>query len=149
MQIRTENSEDCEKVGQALGNNLKGGEFIELVSDVGGGKTTLTRGLAKGAGSSDHVASPTFTISHIYKTPNFEIHHFDFYRLHEAGLIQHELQDVINDPQCVVVVEWSDIVTHVLPEQRIKLHIKTVGENQREIYIFCPEELQYVLGDIS
>ena len=145
----TENSEACEKVGLQLGSNLRGGEFIELISDVGGGKTTLTRGIAKGAGSNDHVASPTFTISHIYKTPKFEIHHFDFYRLHEAGLIQHELNDVIQDPKCVVIVEWSDVVAHVLPEKRVKILITTIDETKRELEITCPEDMKYLLSDLS
>lgn len=136
-------------MGHLLGSNLKGGEFIELVSDVGGGKTTLTRGLAKGAGSSDHVSSPTFTIGHTYKTPNFDIHHFDFYRLHEPGLIQHELEEVIQDPKNVEVVEWSDVVAHVLPEKRIKIHIKTIGDTQRELSISYPDELGYVVHGLS
>jgi len=46
---------------------LRGGEVIELAGDIGGGKTTFVRGLARGAGSSDVVSSPTFTISKVYK----------------------------------------------------------------------------------
>src|SRR5690606_33786002 len=55
-------SEATERLGERLGKALKGGEVIELASDLGGGKTTLVRGLARGAKSSDKVASPTFTI---------------------------------------------------------------------------------------
>lgn len=149
MQITSENSEDSEKIAAMLGGNLRGGEFIELVSDVGGGKTTFTRGLARGAGSTDHVSSPTFTISHIYKTPKFDVYHFDFYRLHEAGLIQHELEDVLNDPKIVVVVEWSDVVAHVLPEERLKVQIKTVSESQRKLELECPASLQYLLNGLK
>lgn len=55
------------KLGELLGSKLTGGEVIELRSDLGGGKTTFTKGIVKGAGSSDVVASPTFTLKKIYK----------------------------------------------------------------------------------
>lgn len=114
------------------------------MSDLGGGKTTLTRGIAKGAGSEDHVSSPTFTISNIYKTKNYPIYHFDFYRLHEAGLIEHELQDALDD-KAVVIVEWSDVVKHVLPEGRVTINIKSSGDESRTFEISYPESLSYVV----
>lgn len=131
----TRSAEETEAIGESLGAHLKGGEVIELTSDVGGGKTTFTRGLARGAGSKDRVASPTFTISKVYEAPQFAIHHFDFYRLPEAGLIQHELEDVLGDPHIVVVMEWSDVVAGVLPEKTIHIHIQNSGEHERTITI--------------
>ncbi len=131
-----------------MGHQLKGGEVIELVSDLGGGKTTFVRGLVNGAGSEDHVSSPTFTINNIYKTKNFEIHHFDFYRLHEAGLIEHDLKEVLDDPENVIVVEWSDVVQHVLPKQRLTITIKSTGENSRKFELSYPESLKYLVENL-
>jgi tRNA threonylcarbamoyladenosine biosynthesis protein TsaE len=145
LQIDSVGSETTEKIGEELGSHLKGGEVIELVSDLGGGKTTFTRGLVKGAGSSDHVSSPTFTISHIYKTDDLVIHHFDFYRLHEAGLIEHELQDALNDKKAVIVVEWSDVVKHVLPEQRLKMVLSSTSDETRKLELHYPESLKYLV----
>jgi tRNA threonylcarbamoyladenosine biosynthesis protein TsaE len=136
-----------EKLGEHIGAQLRGGEVIELASDLGGGKTTFTRGLARGAGSSDHVASPTFTISREYKTDQFTIHHFDFYRLHEAGIVADEMHELVGDPHAVVVVEWSDIVQHVLSVDHLKIEIKQTGEEEREFTISYPESLEYVLGE--
>lgn len=103
------------------------------------------RGLAKGAGSSDKVASPTFTISKIYKADNFEIHHFDFYRLHEAGVMADELAEVAADPKAVVVVEWGDVVQHVLPEKRLTIGIKQTPEGSRDLSFTTHEDLDYLL----
>src|SRR5689334_25117700 len=116
QQITTGDPAATEQLGEAIGERLKGGEVIELVSDLGGGKTTFVRGLARGFGSSDRVASPTFTISKVYKSGSKELHHFDFYRLQESGLIAHELEEIIHDPMCTVVVEWAAVVKNVLPE---------------------------------
>lgn len=128
-----------------MGTKLRGGEVIELVSDLGGGKTTFVRGLAQGAGSTDAVASPTFTISKLYETPRFELHHFDFYRLREPGLITHELEDLIHDPQIVLVIEWGDTVRHILPEERLTIAIKREAESTRTFTCECGDELAYLL----
>lgn len=105
--------------------------------------------MVKGAGSGDHVSSPTYTISNIYKTKDFDIHHFDFYRLPEAGLIEHELKEKLEDPKDVVIVEWSDVVTHVLPEQKVTISIKTISEDDRAITFSRPEALNYVSQGIT
>jgi tRNA threonylcarbamoyladenosine biosynthesis protein TsaE len=131
-------------LAEKIGSRLKGGEAIELVSDLGGGKTTFVRGLARGAGSTDKVASPTFTISKVYDTPKFQIHHFDFYRLPEPGIIADEFAELVNDPNIVIVVEWADSVKEVLPAQRLLLQIKQTPEGHRELNFSAPESLDYL-----
>ncbi len=124
---------------------MRGGEVIELVSDLGGGKTTLVHGLARGINSTDHVSSPTFKISNEYKGKSLTLHHFDFYRLNDPGVVAHELHDVLEDPKAVVVVEWSDIVKHVLPAACLTIQFRATGENEREIAFTCPESLKYLV----
>lgn len=135
-----------EAFGERLGAKLKGGEVIELKSDLGGGKTTLTRGIARGAGSKSVVASPTFTISKVYHAPTLDVHHFDFYRLQEAGLIAHELHDVLDDPRGVVVIEWGDVVQDVLPRDRLTITIDKTLSGGRMLSCAYPETLGYLLG---
>lgn len=119
--------------------------MIELVSDLGGGKTTFTRGLVKGAGSNDKVASPTFTISKMYDAGKLEIHHFDFYRLHEPGIVADELAELVGEPGIVVVVEWADAVQHVLPVRRLTLTIRQEPDGSRMLTFTCPESLAYLV----
>lgn len=132
-------------LSEKLGRALRGGEVIELISDLGGGKTTFVHGLAKGIGSPDRVASPTFTISKVYKGGKLEIHHFDFYRLQDAGLMEHELHDVLGDPGVVVVVEWGDVVAHVLPEDRLTIRLVSTGDESRRLEFACPDNLDHLL----
>lgn len=147
-QITTNSVDQTQKLAMAIGGRLRGGELIELVSDLGGGKTTFTQGLAAGAGTKDAVASPTFTISRVYKTPVFDIHHFDFYRLNNAGLAAYELHDVLYDPQIVVVVEWGDVVEHVLPEDRLTIRITQSGDTSRVFTCEFPDSLSYLLEEV-
>lgn len=148
-ETKTANAAATEELAEAIGKQLKGGEVIELVSDLGGGKTTFVRGLAKGFGSTDRVASPTFTISKVYKDKHRELHHFDFYRLQEAGLIAHELAEVVNDPACTVVVEWGDVVSDVLPTERLKVAIARTGEEARTFSFSFSKTLSYLLEGID
>ncbi len=112
---------------------------------MGGGKTTFVRGLARGATSDDKVASPTFTISKVYKTTNFEIHHFDFYRLHEGGIVASELAELIGDPKIVVLVEWGNVVQHVLPQRRVTISFKQTPDGDREVTIQAHPDFSYLI----
>jgi tRNA threonylcarbamoyladenosine biosynthesis protein TsaE len=126
-------SEQTEQLAESLGKRLRGGEVIELVSDLGGGKTTFVRGLARGIGSKDKVSSPSFTLSNQYQASSLILHHFDFYRLNEPGIMKDELAEVIADPEAVTVVEWADIVEDVLSHDKLTVNIKTTGEETREL----------------
>lgn len=149
MQIDSTSSDETENLAAQLGSRLRGGESIELVSDLGGGKTTFTRGLARGAGSNDKVGSPTFTLSREYTAPKFTIAHFDFYRLAEAGIVADELAEAVHDSAYVCVVEWGDIVHDVLPEKRVTVRIEQVGENERRIQIEYSPDLSYLVEGIA
>jgi tRNA threonylcarbamoyladenosine biosynthesis protein TsaE len=141
----TDSPEATEQLAAAIGKQLKGGEIVELVSDLGGGKTAFVRGLAKGMGSTDHVASPTFTISREYHSDDLTLYHLDFYRLHEPGIMTAELTEFINDPKAVVAVEWSDIVRHVLPNKRLTVKLMLTGENSRKLELTYPATMAYLI----
>ncbi len=134
--------------GQKLGQKLKGGEVFELVSDLGGGKTTLTKYIVNGAESSDLVSSPSFTICNEYQAKNFKIYHFDFYRLVDPGIISLELQEILDTKQkSVVIVEWPESVLKLLPKNHLKIVINIVGEGLRNIELFYPNKLNYLVKD--
>ncbi len=138
IKIFTNSAEETEAVGEAIGRVLKGGETIELVSDLGGGKTTLTRGIVRTTGSNANVSSPTFTVSKVYSCPNFTIHHYDLYRLNESGLTSSELHELIDEKEAVVIVEWSGLVSSILPEDRLIVEFVAASEFERQITITAP-----------
>lgn len=105
--------------------------MIELVSDLAGGKTTFVSGIARGISSTDLVSSPTFTLSNVYKGSELTIHHYDFYRLGEAGIMGDELAETLDDEKAVTIVEWAGIVNDVLPAERLTIRIDVTGEESR------------------
>jgi len=134
-----------------LGSRLQGGEVIELRSDLGGGKTTFVKGLAKGAGSKDNVVSPTFTLNRIYQAGRLQIHHFDFYRLNDAGILADQLAESLNDANNVVVVEWADVVTDVLPDSWISVELIATVDNpdKRKIIFHYPPNLKGIFIELE
>lgn len=147
-EFTTASAEETMQLGQTIGTRLKGGEIIEFFSDLGGGKTTFTKGLAQGFGSPDPVASPSFTISFVYtNAAGKQLHHFDFYRLSDPGIIANELAEVEGSDDVVVVVEWGEVVEQILPEERIKIEITSSElEDTRNIKITYPEKFSYLFS---
>ena len=128
--------------GTQLGQVLTVGIVIELVGDVGAGKTTLTKGIALGLGVDEDVQSPSFTISRVYDARDgLQLAHYDFYRLSDAGIMADELRDVVQDPTVVTVIEWADIVEGVLPEHRLRILAVATSEHVRELTVMGPAEI--------
>lgn len=141
---------ETQTLAEAIGKVVRGGEILELVSDVGGGKTTFTKGLARGMEIDEVVQSPTFTISRLYKARDgLELHHFDFYRLSEAGLVAAELAESLAQTNAVVVVEWGEIVHDVFPAERITVRISSPSEEQRQLNFTIPARNEQVLTAIA
>jgi tRNA threonylcarbamoyladenosine biosynthesis protein TsaE len=102
----TRSPAETEAFGERLGKRLRVGDMVLLTGELGAGKTTFVRGVARGTGSSAPVASPTFQLVRVY-AGRIQLAHVDLYRIEKpselAGLGLDELLD-----QGAVVVEWGD-----------------------------------------
>lgn len=119
--------------GKKLGASLEAPVVLELLGDVGAGKTTLTRGVANGLGATEAITSPSFTISKEYLGKNYRLVHYDFYRLADPGIMSEDLDEAISDPNTITIVEWGESIRDVLPEDRKRIEIKYIDENTREV----------------
>jgi tRNA threonylcarbamoyladenosine biosynthesis protein TsaE len=142
--ISTEDAADTEAFGVRLGSQLRGGEVIELIGDLGSGKTTLVRGIAKGLESPDHVSSPTFTVYKVYNGGKLPIYHYDFYRLQDDVVIKNELAEIVAHKQAVIVLEWAEQIGSALPKEHIKITFRTLGEDIRELSVVIPPKCRYI-----
>jgi tRNA threonylcarbamoyladenosine biosynthesis protein TsaE len=144
MTVKTDN--DMKTLGTQLGGQFRGGEVIELIGDVGAGKTTLAKGIAVGLGVNEDVQSPSFTISRTYVArDDLVLEHYDFYRLAEAGVMAYELSESISDDKTVVLVEWAETVASVLPEERIVIRINyRPDDDGRSVEVAIPETYNYI-----
>ena len=142
MLIEINNEEKMKSFGKAVGLLLRGGEVIELIGDVGSGKTTFVKGLAVGLGVKDTVQSPSFTINRVYSGhKDITLAHYDFYRLNDAGIMANELSEVIGEQKTVTVIEWGGIANAVLPIDRLSIKITSPTENSRKLFITSGGEI--------
>lgn len=125
----TRSSGETETLGARLAHLLKAGDVITLEGDLGAGKTTFTKGLAKGLGITRVVNSPTFTIIKEY-AGSLPLYHMDVYRLEDSD---EDLGfDEYFEGDGVTVIEWAKFIQDFLPEQYLAITIKHVNENERE-----------------
>ena len=129
MRIRSCSAADTRDFGAALGVMLERGDVVVLAGDLGTGKTTFAQGLAQGLDIHEPVTSPSFTIVQQYDG-RVPVAHVDVYRLvrfqelHDLGL--EELLD-----EGVTLVEWGDVVTPVLPGNRVMVRL-TLGDDDND-----------------
>lgn len=133
MKWQTHSTEETLAFGEQLGRCLHGGECIVLVGDIGAGKTTVTKGIARGLDITDDIQSPTFTISRVYDgRDSLRLAHYDFYRLGDPGLMKMELAEALTDPYTVKVIEWAQAVSRVIPADHLTITVTTVSETSRQ-----------------
>ena len=126
-------------IGVKLASGLKGNEVIALFGGLGMGKTALTTGIAKGFGAENCVSSPTFALVHEYEG-KFPIYHFDMYRINTFDdLYTTGFFDYMDNG--VMVIEWSENIENALPDNCIRVYIKVISENEREIEIEGAEDI--------
>lgn len=134
IKYKTESPEETIELASKIGAVLRRGDVIAYRGGLGAGKTTFTRGLAIGAGLEDEVTSPTFALINEYHG-NLDIYHFDMYRI--EGTDDLETTGFFDYPmdESVFVIEWSENISEILPENTIYIEIKCTGDESREIII--------------
>lgn len=146
MIIEVSSEAETKVLGERIGQLLRGGEVIELIGDVGAGKTTLVKGIARGLEVDEYVQSPSFTISRVYDgRDGIKLYHYDFYRLHEAGIMSSELQESSQDSKGVTIIEWADVVSGVLPGDRLTIQLASTKETGRRIELTSDHSLTHAL----
>lgn len=124
------------RLGIKLGMLLSPGDVIALIGELGAGKTTLVKGIVQGLGVKDMrtVKSPTFSLVHTYRG-RIPVYHFDAYRLKDSQ----EMLDIGSDEMIhgngVALVEWADNVPGCLPAEYLKITLRAISQNERNIEI--------------
>lgn len=122
-----------------LAENIESEKFpnmvICLIGDLGSGKTVFTKGFASSLGIEEAITSPTFNIIKEYTTGEMDLYHMDVYRL--DGKVEELGIEEYYQKNGVVIIEWADMISDHLPEERleIKIRISEDSEDTRIITI--------------
>lgn len=127
--LHTSGPGETEAVAASVGAMLRRGDLVVLIGDMGAGKTTFAKGVARALGVEETVTSPTFTIIQEYDG-GVPVAHVDVYRLERLQ----ELHDIGFDELLedrVVLVEWGDAIAPLLPNDRLEVQL-TMGDDPNE-----------------
>ena len=147
MRVMTKTSRETRALGKKMGSSLiRSGPkdmkalVVAFFGNLGAGKTTFLAGFAKGLGVKEHIVSPTFVIMKrfplrkgFYK--NF--YHIDCYRLQDPReLLALGFKKICADPHAIVAIEWSERIRNILPKDCIRVTLKAIDKNKREIRLW-------------
>ena len=121
-----------------LAQNIESEKFPNMVicmeGDLGSGKTLFTKAFAKSMGISENITSPTFNIIKEYDgEEGYKLYHMDVYSLSESKE-DIGISEYFNKGG-VTIIEWADLISDILPKDRLDIRIKIVDENKRVFYI--------------
>jgi len=113
---------------------IKPGDVIALNGELGAGKTLFVKAFCEAAGYNGS-SSPTFAIVNSYPC-EYTIYHFDFYRIKKSSeLLDIGIEEYLADGDAVSFIEWAELFADVLPQRRIEISIKVIGETSREVIV--------------
>lgn len=138
-ELKTMNSEETTRFAERLAGFLQSGDVIALEGDLGAGKTTFTKGLAKGLDIKRNVNSPTFTIIKEYKG-KLPLYHMDVYRV--ADSLEDLGFDEYFEGSGITVVEWAHLIKEQLPSELLTIYLYREEDEKRKI-VLIPKGLRY------
>ncbi len=142
----TTTPEETMLLGERIGRLLQAGMCITLQGDLGAGKTTFTKGIAKGMGICKTVNSPTFTIMKVYQG-TLPLYHLDAYRL--EGAHQDLGFEEYLEGDGVSVVEWPQFIAELIPAEHLAIVIENSGDEARIFHMQAHgSRYERILGEI-
>ncbi len=138
IELRTGSAAETRALGQRIAGQLQAGDVLLLEGDLGAGKSEFTRGIAQGLGITGYIPSPSFTILQVYNTGRLPLFHFDWYRVDSSEELYEMAMDEYLYDDGVAVVEWPSAAEDALPETRLRIVIRVLGENIRS-FTLIPE----------
>lgn len=134
--IIIKNEKETERFGMDFGKTVQPGTVVALIGDLGTGKTTLTKAIAKGLAISEVITSPTFNIVKEYDSGRLPLYHFDVYRIGDVDEMYELGYEEYFYGSGVCIVEWADLIEELLPEDAVRITIE-YGETEGERIYQC------------
>ncbi|QLY40495.1 tRNA (adenosine(37)-N6)-threonylcarbamoyltransferase complex ATPase subunit type 1 TsaE [Hujiaoplasma nucleasis] len=144
--LRLNSEKDTDQFAKLIAKNIFPGMIIGLSGDLGSGKTTFTKYLAKHMGVKDTLNSPTFTLLKTYQG-DLNLYHMDVYRLENIGY-DYELDDYIYGDG-VAVIEWYPYIISMLPDNILTLTFTFIDDVKRDLVIEGSGKYEKILQEIS
>lgn len=130
---------EMDNFGKKIAKKVPNGVVIALLGDLGAGKTTLVRGVARGLNISEVVQSPTFNIMKLYLKGDRPLIHIDAYRLADINT-DIGLDEYIGYETGITMIEWPLFIEKLLPKNTLYIDIKSTSDNSRHIEVYSSDD---------
>lgn len=134
MEFTTYGVQETEDLGRRLGQKLGPGSVVSLRGSLGAGKTVIAKGIARSLGITEAIVSPTFTLVQEYEGA-LPLYHMDLYRIGDSGEFEMFGGEEMLYGNGVTLVEWSEIIQDMLPENTIYVTVGINPDQSRTITI--------------
>jgi tRNA threonylcarbamoyladenosine biosynthesis protein TsaE len=131
---QTKDAEETRALGERLASQLRPGDVVALIGDLGSGKTTLAQGICRGLGVKEIVNSPSYTIVNEYDG-RYPVYHLDCYRLEgREDLLGLGYEEYFYG-EGICIIEWAERAADLLPSRHIEVRLRRRTSTLREILI--------------
>lgn len=136
-EVVTHSAEETIALGRSLAPSLAPPKLVLLRGDLGAGKTTLVKGIARAfdAAEEEDVTSPTFTLIHEYRGPRVNVYHIDLYRVDTPRQLETLGLDDLTQENSLLLLEWGEKFQRFVDERDLEIQIERLGEDERRIRI--------------
>lgn len=139
--IKTKSIEETKKLAKKLAKKFQAGGILALSGELGAGKTTFAQGFAEGLGIKNKIISPTFLIIRQYPIPNRKnfFYHIDLYRLENIDMKSSGLEEILNNPENIVLIEWAERIKDAHTKNAVRIILESLSSTERSVKLLLPE----------
>ncbi len=128
------------KLGKILAEELRGGEIVCLMGELGSGKTTFAQGILKGLEVKGPYTSPTFVVMKQYRlkitaksSKLLNVYHIDAYRVGAKDILDLGWDEIVSSKNNIVIVEWAERIKNIIPKNAVWLEFEHLKDDMRKI----------------
>ncbi len=133
--FNSSSEKDTQLLAKDVAKSMDQHNVVCLYGELGAGKTTFVKSFAKALGVQSRIISPTYVLIRTYNTGNnLQLFHIDAYRIN-VEKDTHEIEEILAQDNAIIVIEWADRISSILPKKRIDIEFINKNNNEREIEI--------------
>lgn len=137
LSVLSTSAQETKKLGENLGRRMQGGEALVLFGNLGSGKTTFVKGLARGLGCKEPIVSPTFLLAKSYPLHGIHrgktFHHLDLYRLRDRReVLELGLLEILHTKNNIVAIEWPAMARKILPARALAMKFEHIPKQPKK-----------------
>ncbi len=133
LKLTSQNPAETKTIARNIASHLKGGEILFFEGPIGAGKTVMVKEIVKSFGVKKTPVSASFSLLKKYKGKQFNLYHADLFRLEEGEMFNLGFEEMLEDQNSVLLVEWPEPAKNFFPNSRLEISVALLEGDKREI----------------